>query len=49
VEKLVAVINAKFLATVNAAVVGSTIGNASTTVSAALLYAIRSANGGRLS
>jgi hypothetical protein len=48
VEKLVAVINAKFLATVNAAVVGSTIGNASTTVSAALLYAIRFADGGRL-
>ena len=47
-EKLVAVINAKFLATVNAAVVGSTIGNASTTVSAALLYAIRFADGGRL-
>jgi hypothetical protein len=45
-EKLVAVINAKFLATVNAAVIGSTIGNTSTAVSAALLYAIRSADGG---
>lgn len=43
-EKLVAVINAEFLATINAAVIGSTIGNASTTVNAALLYTIRFAS-----